>query len=257
MPEISIFIPAYNAEKFLPDVLARISKDAWKMIRSVWIINDGSLDNTQSVISILNQKYPQIKCIHFDKNLGYGAAVKAGLKAIQAEHTDYAICLHADGQYAPELIPSFVESVESGNCDILQGSRIVSGKALEGGMPLYKYVSNRMLTLLENNIIGEKLSEYHTGYRAFSREVLLDLPILENSDDFLFDNQMLLQAFYSIRSERQLMERLEFDLLFKWFVGLGIDDGHVQPRIIGPITGRPDDGADRDVPGRHGSDTQR
>ena len=194
MPEISIFIPAYNAEKFLPDVLARISKDAWKMIRSVRIINDGSLDNTQSVISILNQKYPQIKCIHFDKNLGYGAAVKAGLKAIQAEHTDYAICLHADGQYAPELIPSFVESVESGNCDILQGSRIVSGKALEGGMPLYKYYAGKMLNIIENKVFKLSLTDYHSGYMCYSRKAITEIPFLKLSNSFDIDIEIIASA---------------------------------------------------------------
>jgi len=194
MPEISIFIPAYNAEKFLPDVLARISKDAWKMIRSVWIINDGSLDNTQSVISILNQKYPQIKCIHFDKNLGYGAAVKAGLKAIQAEHTDYAICLHADGQYAPELIPSFVESVESGNCDILQGSRIVSGKALEGGMPLYKYYAGKMLNIIENKVFKLSLTDYHSGYLCYSKKAMEQIPFMKLSNSFDFDLEIIASA---------------------------------------------------------------
>jgi glycosyltransferase involved in cell wall biosynthesis len=186
MPEISLFIPAYNAEISLPDVIARISKNAWKIIRSVWIIDDGSLDNTHSVISILNQKYPQIKCIYSDKNQGYGAAVKTGLMAISAENTDYAICLHADGQYPPEWIPSFVTMAKSENWDILQGSRIVSGTALEGGMPLYKYYCGKMLTAIENRVFKLSLTDYHSGYLCYSRKALqqINFPKLSNSFDF-------------------------------------------------------------------------
>jgi len=106
------------------------------------------------------------------------------------------VMLHPDYQYPPKLITPMAGLITSGMFDVVLGSRILGNKALQGGMPLYKYIANRLLTLSENNMIGEKLSEYHTGYRAFSREVLLNLPILENSDDFVFDNQMLLQVFY-------------------------------------------------------------
>ena len=191
MPEISLFIPAYNAENSLPDVLARISLDAWKMIRSVWIINDGSSDGTQSVISNLNRKYKPIKCIQFKKNQGYGAAVKAGLLASRDENINYAICLHADGQYAPELIPSFVQSAESGNLDILQGSRIAGGTALKGGMPLYKYYFGKMLTLLENMVFGLSLTDYHSGYLCYSRKAMMQIPFMNLSNEFDFDLEVI------------------------------------------------------------------
>ncbi len=194
MLDISILIPAYNAEKKLPEVFARISKDAWKIIRSVWIINDGSVDNTHSVISILNDKYPQIKNIQFQKNQGYGAAVKAGLKAIQAEQTDYAICLHADGQYAPEWIPSFVKAAESGNIDILQGSRIASGTALDGGMPLYKYYSGKMLNRIENKVFKLSLTDYHSGYLCYSKKAIEQIPFMKLSNSFDFDLEIIASA---------------------------------------------------------------
>jgi glycosyltransferase involved in cell wall biosynthesis len=194
MPAISIVIPAYNAEKSLPGVLARISDDAWKMILSIWIINDGSRDNTCSVISTLNQKYPQIKYIHFENNRGYGSAVKAGLAAIRDEHTDYAICLHADGQYAPEWIPSFIASAISEKWDILQGSRIVSGTALEGGMPPYKYYFGKMLTILENKIFKLSLTDYHSGYLCYSKKAIEQLPFLKLSDSFDFDLEIIASA---------------------------------------------------------------
>ena len=194
MPVISIVIPAYNAERKLPEVLARISKDAWKIIRSVWIINDGSVDNTHSVISILKDTYSQIKNIRFEKNQGYGAAVKAGLQAVQTEHSDYAICLHADGQYAPELIPSFVESAESGNCDILQGSRMVSGTALEGGMPLYKYYAGKMLNIIENKVFKLSLTDYHSGYLCYSKKAMEQITFMKLSNSFDFDLEIIASA---------------------------------------------------------------
>ena len=194
MPDISLFIPAYNAEKSLPDVLARISHDTWKMIRSVWIINDGSLDDTQSVISTLNQKYPQIKCIQFKDNQGYGAAVKAGLMAICNENTDYAICLHADGQYAPESIPSFIKSTESKKWDILQGSRIITGTAIEGGMPLYKYYFGKLLNVIENKVFKLTLSDYHSGYMCYSRKAIKEIPTLKLSNSFDIDIEIIASA---------------------------------------------------------------
>jgi glycosyltransferase involved in cell wall biosynthesis len=194
MPEISLFIPAYNAENSLPDVLARISLDAWKMIRSVWIINDGSHDETQSVISNLNQKHRQIKCIQFKQNHGYGAAVKAGLLACRDENIDYAVCLHADGQYAPEFIPSFVKSAESGNLDILQGSRIAGGKALQGGMPLYKYYFGKTLNIIENMVFGLRLTDYHSGYLCYSRKALAQVPFMKLSNKFDFDLEVIASA---------------------------------------------------------------
>lgn len=104
--------------------------------------------------------------------------------------------LHPDYQYPPKLVTAMAALVTSGMFDLVLGSRILGNQAMKGGMPIYKYIANRILTLIENNMIGQKLSEYHTGYRAFSREVLLNLPILENSDDFVFDNEIIVQALY-------------------------------------------------------------
>lgn len=186
--KIVVVMPAYNAEKTLKQTYEDIPKD---VVDDVILIDDYSSDKTVQIARELN-----LKTFVHDRNLGYGGNQKTCYREALKLGADVVIMLHPDYQYPPTLITPMASLITCGMFDVVLGSRILGNKALKGGMPLYKYVSNRILTLLENNIIGEKLSEYHTGYRAFSREVLLSLPILENSDDFLFDNQMLLQAFY-------------------------------------------------------------
>jgi glycosyltransferase involved in cell wall biosynthesis len=128
------------------------------------------------------------------ENKGYGANQKTCYREALKKGADIVIMLHPDYQYPPKLINAMASLVASGMFDVVLGSRILGGMSLKGGMPLYKYISNRALTLFQNIFTGQKISEYHTGYRAFSRKVLLSLPLLENSDDFIFDNQMLAQA---------------------------------------------------------------
>lgn len=181
-------MPAYNAEKTLKATYDDIPKD---IVDDIILTDDHSSDRTVEIARELG-----LKTFVHDRNLGYGGNQKTCYREALKLGADVVIMLHPDYQYPPKLITSMAALITSGIFDVVLGSRILGNKALKGGMPVYKYIANRILTLLENNIIGEKLSEYHTGYRAFSREVLLNLPFLENSDDFVFDNQMLLQAFY-------------------------------------------------------------
>ncbi|MDD3906154.1 MAG: glycosyltransferase family 2 protein [Candidatus Omnitrophica bacterium] len=185
---IVVVMPAYNAEKTLEKTYNDIPKD---VVDDIILTDDNSGDKTVEVAGRL-----KIKTFIHDKNLGYGGNQKTCYREALKFGADVVIMLHPDYQYPPSLITPMAGLITSGMFDVVTGSRILGNKALRGGMPLYKYISNRVLTLLENNMIGEKLSEYHTGYRAFSREVLLNLPLLENSDDFIFDNQILAQAFY-------------------------------------------------------------
>jgi glycosyltransferase involved in cell wall biosynthesis len=185
---IVVVMPAYNAEKTLQRTYDEIPKD---IVDDVILTDDKSHDNTVALARSLG-----IKVFVHDKNLGYGGNQKTCYREALKAGADVVVMLHPDYQYPPKLITSMAALITSGMFDVVLGSRILGNKALEGGMPLYKYIANRILTLVENNMISQKLSEYHTGYRAFSRETLLALPILENSDDFVFDNQMILQAFY-------------------------------------------------------------
>lgn len=185
---IVVVLPAYNAEKTLKKTCDEIPRG---IVDDILLTDDDSKDSTVEVARSLG-----LKVFSHQRNKGYGANQKTCYAEALRSGADVVIMLHPDYQYPPKLITAMAGLVTSGIFDVVLGSRILGNKALKGGMPVYKYIANRVLTLVENNMIGEKLSEYHTGYRAFSREVLLNLPILENSDDFIFDNQMLLQAFY-------------------------------------------------------------
>jgi len=186
--KIVVVMPAYNAEKTIWQTYSEIPKD---IVDDCIVTDDGSKDRTVQVAQELG-----LKVFVHDRNMGYGGNQKTCYREALKLGADVVVMLHPDYQYPPKLITPMAALITSGMFDVVMGSRILGNRALKGGMPLYKYIANRCLTLVENNMIGEKLSEYHTGYRAFSKEVLLKLPILENSDDFVFDNQMLLQAFY-------------------------------------------------------------
>lgn len=185
---IVVVMPAYNAEKTLRRTYDEIPKD---VVDEIILTDDKSADRTVEIARSLG-----IKVFVHDRNLGYGGNQKTCYREALRAGADVVVMLHPDYQYPPALITPMAALITSGMFDVVMGSRILGNRALRGGMPVYKYVANRLLTLIENNMIGQKLSEYHTGYRAFSREVLTGLPILENSDDFVFDNQMLLQALF-------------------------------------------------------------
>ncbi|MGH9339077.1 MAG: glycosyltransferase family 2 protein [Acidobacteriota bacterium] len=185
---IGVVLPAYNAAATLGKTYQEIPLD---VVDFVLLVDDASQDETVQVARRLNLNF----FVH-ESNRGYGANQKTCYREGLKLGADVLVMLHADYQYTPRLIPAMVSMLVSGHYDLVLGSRILGGRALQGGMPLYKYVSNRFLTCFENLLSMAKLSEYHSGYRAFTREVLESLPLEENSDDFLFDNQILLQALY-------------------------------------------------------------
>lgn len=184
---LAVVLPAYNAEKTLEATVRELSPAVDIKI----LVDDSSTDGTAK----LAQKLGLQVFVH-DRNYGYGRNQQTCYREALASGADIVVMLHPDYQYNPALVPSLAGMVACGSCDVALGSRILGGGALRGGMPIYKYISNRALTAFENLLLGAKLSEYHTGYRAFSREVLLTLPLLENSDDFVFDNEMLAQALF-------------------------------------------------------------
>jgi len=183
--KIVVVMPAYNAEKTLELTYNDIP---FEIVDDVILVDDASRDSTPDIARKLG-----IHTVVHTENLGYGGNQKSCYRTALELGADIVIMVHPDYQYTPRLIPAMASMIAYGEFDVVLGSRILGVGALKGGMPLYKYVANRFLTLFENLFLGHKLSEYHTGYRAFSRELLEQLPLEENSDDFVFDNQMLAQ----------------------------------------------------------------
>ncbi len=181
-------MPAYNAEKTLIDTWNEIPFD---LVDEVILVDDCSNDNTVEVAKKLGVHH----IIRHDYNKGYGSNQKTCYHKALELKADIIIMLHPDYQYTPKLIPSMAHILASGLFEVVMGSRILGKGARNGGMPLYKYISNRFLTLIQNILIGQKLSEYHTGYRAYTADVLNNIKFNDNNDDFIFDNQVLSQIF--------------------------------------------------------------
>lgn len=184
---IAIVLPAYNAEKTLAATVGEIPD----LVDTCILVDDGSSDATVKLARELG-----LQVFVHDRNYGYGRNQQTCYREALAADAEVIIMLHPDYQYTPLLVTAMASMVAYGVYDVVLGSRIIGGTALRGGMPLYKYVFNRLLTAFENLFLGVKLSEYHTGYRCFSRRVLTELPLVENSDDFVFDNQMLAQCVH-------------------------------------------------------------
>ena len=184
---IAVVLPAYNAEKTLEATVRELPE----LVDTCILVDDHSSDRTVEVARRLGLQY----YVH-DQNYGYGRNQQTCYREALAAGAEVVIMVHPDYQYTPLLVTAMASMVAFGVYDVVLGSRILGGTALRGGMPRYKYIANRFLTAFENIFLGIKLSEYHTGYRAFSREVLVALPLVENSDDFVFDNQMLAQCAY-------------------------------------------------------------
>lgn len=186
---IIVVLPAYNAAKTLEQTYKEIPFD---IVDDVVLVDDASKDDTAEVGRRLGIRH----VIKHDKNKGYGGNQKSCYKKALELGADIVIMLHPDYQYTPKLIPSISWIIANDLYPVVLASRILGKGALKGGMPLYKYIANRILTLVQNWLVGQKLSEYHTGYRAFSATVLRDLNLEANSDDFVFDNQMLSQIIF-------------------------------------------------------------
>jgi glycosyltransferase involved in cell wall biosynthesis len=183
-----VVMPAYNAERTLRETHAEVPRE---YVDEVILVDDGSNDQTVEIARSLG-----IHTIVHPQNRGYGGNQKTCYTEALRRGGEIVVMVHPDYQYSPKLIVAMASMIASGHYDVALGSRILGSDTLAGGMPLYKYVANRALTLFQNLMLGAKLSEYHTGFRAFSREVLEALPLEENSDDFVFDNEMLAQVLY-------------------------------------------------------------
>ena len=181
-------MPAYNAAPTLEKTLSEIDR---AVVDEIILVDDASQDGTAEVARRLG-----LRTLVHPKNRGYGGNQKTCYAEALRTGADVVVMLHPDYQYTPKLLTAMSSLIAVDQFDVVLGSRILSGGALRGGMPMYKYVANRALTALENVLTGAKLSEYHTGYRAFSRQVLESLPLLDNDDDFVFDAQMLAQCIY-------------------------------------------------------------
>lgn len=186
--KVAVVLPAYNAAATIEKTYSEIPHE---IVDEVLLVDDASEDNTVEIARKLG-----IRTFLHSSNRGYGANQKTCYREALKLAAEVFVMLHPDYQYTPKLIPALAAAVACGEYDMVLGSRILGGTALSGGMPVYKYVSNRFLTFVENLLTQAKLSEYHTGYRAFSRKLLQELPLLENSDDFIFDNQTIVQALY-------------------------------------------------------------
>ena len=188
--KVVVVLPAYNAEKTLEQTLSEVPMD---IVDELILVDDASKDNTFDKAKALGVHY----VIKHEQNKGYGGNQKTCYTKALEIGADIVVMLHPDYQYTPKLLTAMISIIGNGVYPVVFGSRILGGGALKGGMPLYKYIFNRLLTLTQNILIGEKLSEYHTGYRAFNREVLTGIKFMNNSDDFVFDNQMVSQIFYA------------------------------------------------------------
>jgi len=182
---IAVVMPAYNAERTLEKTVRELPD----VVDIKILVDDCSKDKTALLAESLG-----VQTFVHDANYGYGRNQQTCYREALAAGADIVVMVHPDYQYTPSLVSAMAGMVASGVYDMVLGSRILGGGALKGGMPLYKYIANRFLTAFQNLFLGAKLSEYHTGFRAFSREMLQALPLLENSDDFVFDNQMIAQA---------------------------------------------------------------
>ena len=188
--KIIVVMPAYNAARTLRQTFDEVM--AQEMVDMVIVVDDQSSDETVSIARSL----PNTLVYSHEKNKGYGGNQKSCYRLALEAGGDIIIMVHPDYQYTPQLIPAMASMIGNGLYHCVLGSRILGGYALKGGMPVWKYIANRVLTLVENILLSAKLSEYHTGFRAFSRHLLEQLPIENNSDDFVFDNQMLAQILW-------------------------------------------------------------
>jgi glycosyltransferase involved in cell wall biosynthesis len=191
---LAVVVPAYNAEIHLASVIERIEGTRLPELSSIVVVNDGSADGSAALVRALSAKNPRIELVDRAQNGGYGAAMKDGLERARERGHSTVACIHADGQYSPEVLPALLEQLVARQLDLLQGSRVASGTALSGGMPLYKFVGNALLNRLENYTLGLGLSDYHSGYLVYGARALATLPFRSLSDSFDFDLEVIASA---------------------------------------------------------------
>jgi len=185
-PYVVVVLPAYNAARTLVRTYRDIPKE---VVDDVILVDDASQDDTVEIARLLN-----LRVIQHDKNLGYGGNQKTCYRAALESGADIVVMVHPDYQYDPTLIPQMIAPLQNGQADCVLGSRMLhKGGASAGGMPIYKQIGNRVLTMIENLVLGQNLSEYHTGYRAYSRRLLTSIPFTENSNNFVFDTEIIIQ----------------------------------------------------------------
>jgi glycosyltransferase involved in cell wall biosynthesis len=192
--KIFIVMPAYNAGATIEKVFARIPEQARDRIERYVVVNYVSTDDTSQALDRLRVEFSNLVILQHDQNRGYGAAEKTLLNYAVKEKAEVAILLHSDGQYSPEKIPDLLNPLDEKRADMVQGSRMLNGGALRGGMPLYKFMANKALTELENWAFGLKLAEYHSGYMMYSQKCLTEIPFNKLSDSFDFDLEMIVMA---------------------------------------------------------------
>jgi glycosyltransferase involved in cell wall biosynthesis len=191
---VFVLMPAYNAGPTIERVFARIPPEARQRIRRYVAVNDGSQDDTAEALGRLQREFPDLTVLTHETNRGYGEAEKTLLRYALKEGAEVGVLLHSDGQYSPEKIVELLEPFDRGGADIVQGSRMLGGGALRGGMPLYKFIANKALTQIENWAFGMKLAEYHSGYMLYSRQALETIPWENLSSSFDFDLEMIVLA---------------------------------------------------------------
>jgi glycosyltransferase involved in cell wall biosynthesis len=191
---VFVLMPAYNAGKTIEKVFARIPAEAMQRIAKFVAVNDGSKDDTSAALDRLQLHYPNLVVLNHETNRGYGEAEKTLLRFAVKEAAGAGILLHSDGQYSPEKILDLLEPLDRDTADMVQGSRMLDGGAMRGGMPLYKYVANKALTAIENAAFRQKLAEYHSGYMLYSRRAMLEIPWERLSNSFDFDLEMMVLA---------------------------------------------------------------
>jgi glycosyltransferase involved in cell wall biosynthesis len=191
---VFILVPAYNAAATIEKVFARIPDSVRQRIARYVVVNDGSTDATAAALDRLRAQYPDLIALTHEVNRGYGGAMKTLLGYAVEHAADVAIVIHSDGQYSPERIPDLLRPFDEDTADLVQGSRMVDGGALGGGMPMYKWVANKMLTAIENWAFGMKLAEYHSGYMVYAGRTLARIPFHKLSGYFDFDLEMIVMA---------------------------------------------------------------
>jgi glycosyltransferase involved in cell wall biosynthesis len=194
MENVFILMPAYNAGATVEKVFARVPPEARRRICRYVAVDDGSTDDTAAALARVQKEFPSLVVLSHGGNRGYGEAEKTLLRYALGEGAAVGIVLHSDGQYSPEKIPDLLAPFDGGTADLVQGSRMLAGGALRGGMPFYKYVANKALTAVENRAFGMKLAEYHSGYMAYSRKAMETIPFERLSGSFDFDLEMIVLA---------------------------------------------------------------